>query len=116
MRDSGKIGCVDAKLKDEWLICLNLLQVFDLVSICEGHVRQSRRSSPHINLRVKDEYLAVISDEWHTSGRSMSNLIDDMFSQNSNIEIKLEDTFEKRGQRSHYRQKFVARIQCSSRL
>jgi len=51
---------VDAGLRDAWLGTLNALQVFDLISICEGHptlARNALRSIPHINLRVKPHLL-----------------------------------------------------------
>jgi gamma-glutamylcyclotransferase len=51
---------VDAGLQDSWLGALNALRVFDLISICEGHPTSGRntfRSIPHINLRVKPHLL-----------------------------------------------------------
>lgn len=49
--------CVDKNLNDEWLIQLNNLSCFNLISICEGHPANDNRrvnASPHIILRIKD--------------------------------------------------------------
>ena len=104
--------CVDRNLKDEWLISLNKLQAFDLVSTCEGHV-SSRHPCPHLNLRLKEEYFPIVSHEWHRSGRTMSRIIDSIFSaEASHVEIELKDVFRKRNGRYTYRQHFGVRIQC----
>jgi hypothetical protein len=50
---------VDKNLHDIWLEKLNLLNVFNLISICEGHYRNqnARSGEPHINLRMKGDML-----------------------------------------------------------
>ena len=54
--------CVDINFKDEWLEELNNLKAFNLISICEGHIagRRPFGQSPHINLRIKDNYKEFI--------------------------------------------------------
>lgn len=52
---------VDDGLHDSWLGALNALLVFDLISICEGHMTELRnnpRSLPHVNLRIKPNLLS----------------------------------------------------------
>lgn len=47
---------VDKNLRNSWLVALNSLQMFELISICEGHWNSNMRmmDSPHVNLRWKD--------------------------------------------------------------
>jgi len=107
-----KDRCVDKNLKDEWLIRLNALQAFNLVSICEGHDSPARRP-PHIHLRLKEEYFPIVSDEWHRSGQTMSRLINSLFStEATKIEIELKEVFQKWQGRYNYKQDFTARIRC----
>ncbi|HQR09306.1 MAG TPA: hypothetical protein PLN21_20960 [Gemmatales bacterium] len=57
---------MDRNLSDDWLIALNSLRVFRLISICEGHVEVSGRrpSSPHINLRLRPELVRKALTVW----------------------------------------------------
>jgi len=104
--------CVDKNLKDEWLIRLNDLQAFDLISICGGHIKPTR--NPHINLRLKKECFPAVSDKWHHSGRIMSRLIDSIFSsEHSVVEIELKDVFRRWNGRYTWRQDLTTRIRCS---
>lgn len=59
--------CVDRSLEDEWLERLNDLSSFDLISICEGHTESGaneRRRLPHFNLRLKDDRLEHLIENW----------------------------------------------------
>ena len=58
--------CVDRNLADDWLISLNTLGVFQLISICEGHVYEDGRrpSVPHINLRLRSELVRTAYAVW----------------------------------------------------
>jgi len=66
---------VDINLDDVWLETLNALRVFDLISICEGHVsggRSLNSNRPHLNFRMKEKFLPLyirvfddISNELH---------------------------------------------------
>jgi cation transport regulator ChaC len=52
---------VDEGLENDWLYRLNALHVFELTSICQGHLSARRsilRSHPHIILRVRDQLVA----------------------------------------------------------
>jgi hypothetical protein len=102
---------VDRNLKDEWLISLNDLKTFDLISICEGHNAQ-RHAYPHINLRLKEEYLSRVSNEWYCSTRTMSKVIDNIFdSEQSRTEIELRVIYRRQSVRNTCRQDFVVKIQ-----
>ena len=58
--------CVDRNLSDDWLAALNTLDVFRLVSICEGHLaeRGGRASAPHVNLRLRPELVGAAYAGW----------------------------------------------------
>jgi hypothetical protein len=104
--------CVDRNLKDYWLISLNELQSFDLISICEGHSNR-RRTYPHINLRLKEEYFPIVSQEWYRSRQIMSRSIDNILSsEKTAVEIKLEIIFRKRNGRYNIMQNFIVKMQC----
>ncbi len=54
---------VDMNLNDAWLEALNSLRTYNLISICEGHVSGGRgigHSRPHINLRIKEQYIPLL--------------------------------------------------------
>ena len=58
--------CVDKNLEDDWLVRLNGLNAFNLISICEGHCHQTETSkkSPHIKLRLKEHLLPNVARRW----------------------------------------------------
>ena len=67
--------CVDRGLKDEWLVKLNALQAFRLVSICEGHARDQRGSGnacPHINLRMESDLADIMYRNWEQMSSYLS--------------------------------------------
>jgi len=57
---------VDVNLTDDWLLPLNGLSAFRLVSICEGHLEtgSGRASAPHVNLRLKAEFVQLACASW----------------------------------------------------
>lgn len=57
---------VDRNLADDWLVALNTLDVFRLISICEGHSEGGgrRASGPHINLRLRPELVRAAYAGW----------------------------------------------------
>ena len=69
-RDHGrewKGFCVDNGLEDGWLVSLNDLAAFDLISICEGHCDRctdSPMTPLHVKLRLKERLLAGIARRW----------------------------------------------------
>jgi hypothetical protein len=59
--------CVDRNLRDEWLVSLNSLSAFNLISICEGHCEQHSEPHmrpPHVKLRLKDHLLPGVAGRW----------------------------------------------------
>ena len=58
--------CVDKNLEDDWLMRLNNLHAFTLISICEGHCDQAElsRRCPHIKLRLKEHLLPNVARLW----------------------------------------------------
>jgi hypothetical protein len=59
--------CVDKNLKDEWLVPLNELSAFNLISICEGHCVQHSEPHmrpPHVKLRLKEHLLPGVAGRW----------------------------------------------------
>ena len=75
--------CVDKELQNSWLDQLNLLKAFELISICEGHPTESRRSlrsAPHINLRMKAGFVAGIASKWNDFASDIRALLENVFS------------------------------------
>ncbi len=70
---------VDKNLKDEWLEQLNNLKTLNLISICEGHPGSPRNDRPRMNLRIKDELLGYIADEWQKLKPVFKEAIDRCF-------------------------------------
>ena len=59
---------MDRNLDDCWLDRLNNLEVFSLVSICEGHIDvkpPSVRRSPRIALMLKKAYMRPLTEQWY---------------------------------------------------
>jgi len=59
---------VDRNLDDQWLECLNNLETFSLVSICEGHIDvkpTSVKRRPCIILSPKVAYRRPITKRWY---------------------------------------------------
>jgi len=71
---------VDANLMDEWLERLNSLELFKLVSICEGHCGEEHPydASPHINLRIGPELCIQAMQSWAEFKRILGDIVDDL--------------------------------------
>jgi hypothetical protein len=56
---------VDKNLRSPWLLALNSLQMFELISICEGHWDSNMKEmcTPHVNVRWKERDIAPYL--WH---------------------------------------------------
>jgi len=57
---------VDINLDDSWLERLNALELFNIISICEGHScgEHPYDKQPHINLRLKSQHFPNIHSRW----------------------------------------------------
>jgi hypothetical protein len=84
---------VDKNLEDGWLEALNSFSALDLISICEGHSGHSRnslRSFPHINLRVKEEHKLHVIPNWEALQSSIEAIIQEqMNSVDTHAEVEL---------------------------
>ncbi len=86
--------CVDKNLDNVWLERLNSLKSFNLVSICEGHYKQYKNPSgkyPHINLRLKEQYLPGFAKEWEDLRPAVLNEVHKLFQKGDtyfNLELK----------------------------
>lgn len=99
--------CVDKNLQDDWLERLNRLSCFKLISICEGHAE--RRSSAHLNLRLKPEFLSQIGAVWEeivAAAQSVSRAGTIDCETGFEIERRWRDRTERR------REDLVVRVQC----
>ena len=59
--------CVDKNLDDEWLERLNKLKAFQLVGICEGHIKRhvdAKSSYRNVNLILRDELMVSVVAKW----------------------------------------------------
>ena len=70
---------VDKNLKDEWLEQLNNLKTLNLISICEGHPGHPRHYRPRMNLRIKNDLLEHMADEWQKLKPTLSMALDRCF-------------------------------------
>jgi hypothetical protein len=106
--------CVDRNLQDDWLVRLNQLGAFDVVSVCEGHCDRSREPSttcPHIKLRLKDAILASSGCLWDEHKMEVVSALGSLFSSadtHANVELK----FKARSGRGRlvYQEELVARV------
>jgi hypothetical protein len=90
--------CVDKNLEDDWLIRLNDLAAFGLISICEGHSgRQTEpaKTAPHIKLRLKEHLLPGIARRWDEHKMSIVSEVNGLF-QGSDTYVGLELKFKLR--------------------
>ena len=106
--------CVDKNLEDEWLVRLNDLMAFGLISICEGHCNRRARSSgspPHIKLRLKETLLPHVSQRWDESKMKIVSGVNRLF-QTGDTYVNLELKFKLRlgTSRLVYREELVVRI------
>ena len=86
--------CVDRGLHDEWLERLNDLSSFHLISICEGHAEDranEKRRLPHFNLRLKDDRLEHLIENWLSFrpliGASLCSSFDDRYT-TADLEVR----------------------------
>jgi hypothetical protein len=68
---------VDFNLDDSWLERLNALNLFNLISICEGHScdKHPYDKQPHINLRLTSQHLSKIHIRWLTCREAIHALV-----------------------------------------
>jgi hypothetical protein len=108
--------CVDRNLEDAWLEAMNALEVFDLVSICEGQVSQrpsSRRSMPHVNLRLKPGLVPVAIIAWDSLSADLSSSFAAVFDVvDSSVTIELTQQVLLRRARPTAEQKLTVRIEA----
>ena len=106
--------CVDKGLEDNWLMRLNNLQTFGLISICEGHHRhqtETSRTSPHIKLRLKEHLLPGIATHWEEQKMAVVSEVSRLF-QTGDTYVNLELKFKLRSGtgRLTYQQEMIVRI------
>jgi hypothetical protein len=106
--------CVDKNLQDEWLICLNHLEAFNLISICEGHCghqAEASRVAPHIKLRLKEHLLADVSRYWNEYKMAIVSKVNGLF-QAGDTYVGLELKFKLRSRtgRMNYEESLMVGI------
>jgi hypothetical protein len=90
--------CVDKNLEDDWLIRLNDLAAFGLISICEGHSgrpAEPARTASHIKLRLKEHLLPGIARCWDEHKMSILSEVNSLF-QSGDTYVGLELKFKLR--------------------
>lgn len=105
---------VDANLEDGWLECLNDLNAFALISICEGHCdRQAEpsRTPPHIKMRLKEQFLPDIAGHWDEHKMAILNEVNRLF-QVGDTYVNLELKFKLRSGtgRLSYQEEMIMRV------
>jgi hypothetical protein len=85
---------VDKNLEEDWLISLNSLKAFNLISICEGHVntRSPGRNRPHFNLRIKERFIPLYINIVDKDAYSIQNKMAEIFNtelSRINLEFKI---------------------------
>jgi hypothetical protein len=111
--------CVDHNLEDHWLEQLNELEVFDLISICEGHVTNHRNSPngrPHVNLRIKRTYKSAVINSWAALHARLDQMVQECFNPESTqyeFELRLGTRSTRNGQRR--REDFVVKLRSTTR-
>jgi hypothetical protein len=106
--------CIDKNLKDDWLVRLNSLAAFSLISICEGHCdRQADGVSPHIKLRLKERHLPGIASHWDDHKMAVVSEVGKLF-QTGDTYVNLELKFKLRSGtgRLNYQEDLIVRIHC----
>jgi hypothetical protein len=107
--------CVDRNLEDDWLEGLNNLEIFNLISICEGHydrqAEPSRRTSPHIRLRLKEDFLVGVTSRWDEHKMMVVSEVNRLF-QTADTYVGLELKFKLRSTTSRliYEESLTMRI------
>ncbi len=106
--------CVDANLENTWLEAFNNLRVFSLISICEGHVnsRLPVGSGPHINLRLKDQYIPLMVGEFdRVAYRIQEKLMELWADETTRVEAKFEFRMNASRSRQEISRSFAMRIE-----
>ncbi|MDD2944174.1 MAG: hypothetical protein PHC51_14570 [bacterium] len=101
---------VDKNLEDVWLVKLNSLKAFDLISICEGHPngRGPFSASPHLNLRIKENYLPIIVREFDNVSNQLHSSIVQLFGvANTTADLELKVTMNSSRSRQEIRRDLV---------
>lgn len=106
--------CVDRNLEDDWLECLNALDTFDLISICEGHCShqaEPSRTPPHIKMRLKEQFLPDIARRWDEHKMGILGEVNRLF-QVGDTYVNLELKFKLRSGtgRLSYQEEMVMRV------
>jgi hypothetical protein len=86
---------VDRNLSDDWLVALNALDVFRLISICEGHLDGpgGRASAPHVNLRLRPKLVRAAYAFWDDLSVGLAGEFGRLFSSASTVveaELRLQ--------------------------
>ena len=107
--------CVDRNLEDSWLEKLNSLFCLNLISICEGHQnsRAPRGVYPHINLRLKEQYLPLLLNDFDNIAQKLQTEFMQFFG-NENTYADMTTTirlYVSPGQQG-IRRDFVIHIEC----
>ena len=105
---------MDRHLEDDWLVRLNALGAFDLISICEGHCgRPAEPSSipPHIKLRLKEQLLPGIARHWDQHKIAVLGKVNE-FLQDGDTFVNLELRFKLRSGtgRFSYQEEMIMRV------
>jgi hypothetical protein len=89
---------VDKNLEDDWLVRLNDLEAFGLISICEGHCggqTEPSRATPHVKLRLKERFLPGIASHWDEHKMTIVSELNRLF-QTGDTYLSLELKFKLR--------------------
>jgi hypothetical protein len=106
--------CVDRNVEDNWLLRLNSLKSFNLISICEGHCNRREEPSkriPHIKLRLKDYLIPGVAAHWDQHKMAILGEVNGLF-QNGDTYVNMELKFKLRlgTGRLTYQEDLVVRI------
>ena len=107
--------CVDRNLEDAWLEALNALAVFDLISICEGHVSEQPnrlRGRPHINLRLKATLLPEVIGAWSSTRKALREITIELFREiEASVTLELKHRIQLGPHEIQDRDDFTVKIQ-----
>ena len=106
--------CVDKGLEDGWLVSLNGLAAFDLISICEGHCDRRTdppRTPPHVKLRLKERLLPGVARRWDEHKMAVLDAVNALF-QTGDTYVNLELKFKLRSAtgRFNYQEELILRV------
>lgn len=107
--------CVDENLEDDWLECLNGLNTFTLISICEGHYGRQvepSRTPPHIKMRLKEQFLPAVASRWDEHKMAILAEVNRLFQVSSDTYVNLELKFKLRSGtgRLSYQEEMILRV------